>query len=45
MEKRTLTVTVQPGWKASIGAAGKGVQAETYQGETLNFESPDVFLG
>ena len=45
MEMRTLTITVQPDWKAALRAAGKAAQAETYQGETLNFESPDVFLG
>ena len=45
MEKRTLTITVQPDWKAALRAAGKAAQAETYQGEALNFESPDVFLG
>ena len=45
MEMRTLTITVQPDWKAALRAAGKTAQAETYQGETLNFESPDVFLG
>ena len=44
MEKRTLTITVQPDWKAVLRAAGGAGQAETYQGETLNFESPDVFL-
>ena len=45
MEMRTLTITVQPDWKTALRAAGKAAQAETYQGETLNFESPDVFLG
>ncbi|WP_163056196.1 hypothetical protein [Acidithiobacillus ferrooxidans] len=45
MEMRTLTITVQPDWKSALRAAGKAAQAETYQGETLNFESPDVFLG
>ena len=45
MEMRTLTITVQPDWKAALRAAGKTTQAETYQGEPLNFESPDVFLG
>ncbi len=45
MEMRTLTITVQPDWKAALRAAGKAAQAETYQGETLNFESPDLFLG
>ena len=45
MEKRTLTITVQQDWKVALRAAGKAAQVETYQGETLNFESLDVFLG
>ena len=45
MEMRTLTITVQPDWKSALRAAGKAAQAETYQGETLDFESPDVFRG
>ena len=45
MEMRTLTITIQQDWKAALRAAGKAAQAETYQRETLNFESPDVFLG
>ncbi|OCX76766.1 hypothetical protein A6M27_03605 [Acidithiobacillus thiooxidans] len=45
MEARTLTITVQPDWQAALRSAGKAAQSETYQGETLNFESADVFLG
>ena len=45
MEKRALTITVQPDWKEALRAAGKAAQAGTYHGETLNFESPEVFLG
>ncbi|MDD2749889.1 hypothetical protein [Acidithiobacillus sp.] len=45
METRTLTITVQPDWQAALRSAGNAAQSETYQGETLNFESADVFLG
>jgi len=38
MEKQTLTITVQPDWKAALRTAGGSAQAKTYQGETLNFE-------
>lgn len=42
--KRTLTITLQPDWKAALRTAGKRAQAKTYQGEVLNFESPGVFF-
>lgn len=44
MEKRTLTITLQPDWKAALRAAGKAVQRGGYQGEFLNFESPSIFF-
>lgn len=44
MEKRTLTITLQPDWKAALRAAGKVAQHIDYQGETLNFESPGTFF-
>jgi predicted transcriptional regulator len=44
MEKRTLTITLQPDWKAALRAAGKAAQRTGYQGETLNFESPGIFF-
>ncbi len=44
MEKRKLTITLQPDWKAALRLAGKAAQHKTYQGETLNFESAGVFF-
>ncbi|MBU0655491.1 MAG: hypothetical protein KJ914_10215 [Gammaproteobacteria bacterium] len=44
MEKRTLTITLQPDWKAALRAAGKAAQRGGYQGEFLNFESPGIFF-
>ena len=43
--QRTLTITLQPDWRAALRRAGKMAQAERYQGETLNFQSPGVFFG
>ena len=45
MSKRTLTVTLQPDWKAALRQTGRRASARTYQGEVLNFESPGVFFG
>ena len=42
MEARTLTISVQPDWQAALRSAGKAAQSETYQGETLNFESAHI---
>ena len=42
---RSLTITLQPDWKAAIRQAGKRAEASTYQGETLNFETPGAFFG
>lgn len=39
MEKRILTITLQADWKATLRAAGKAAQKDSYQGEILNFES------
>ena len=44
MEKRTLTITLQADWKTALRAAGKAAQKDTYQGETLNFQSPNAFF-
>lgn len=45
MEKRTLTVTINPDWRASLRAAARGAfAADAYQGETLNFETPAAFF-
>ena len=43
-QQRTLTITMQPDWKAALRAAGKRAQAQTYEGEVLNFESPGAFF-
>jgi len=45
MNKRRLTITMQPDWQGALRAAGKSVKANTYQGEVLNFESPGQFFG
>lgn len=42
---RNLTITLQPDWKAALRQAGKTSRSETYQGETLNFETPGAFFG
>ncbi len=45
MEKRTLTVTIKPDWRSALRTAARGAfAADTYQGETLNFESPAAFF-
>lgn len=43
--RRKLTITLQPDWRAALRRAGKKAQADRYQGETLNFESPGAFFG
>jgi predicted transcriptional regulator len=43
--RRKLTITLQPDWRAALRRAGKRAQADRYQGETLNFESPGAFFG
>jgi len=42
---KNLTITLQPDWKAALRQVGKTAKAETYQGETLNFETPGAFFG
>jgi predicted transcriptional regulator len=42
---RNLTVTLDYDWAGALRSAGKRAAAETYQGETLNFESPADFFG
>lgn len=45
METRTLTITVQPNWQDALIHAARGAfQANAYQGETLNFDSPAAFF-
>jgi len=43
--RRRLTITMTPDWRAALRQAGKAGQADRYQGETLNFESPGAFFG
>ena len=43
--QRTLTITMSPDWRAALRRAGGAAQADRYQGETLNFESPGAFFG
>jgi len=45
MTERYMTITLQPDWKGALRATGKTAQADTYQGEVLNFESPGHFFG
>lgn len=45
MTQRSLTITLQPDWKAAIRAVGVAAKADTYQGEVLNFETPAQFFG
>jgi predicted transcriptional regulator len=46
MERRTLTITVDPDWQAVLRtAAQRAFGAATYQGEFLNFETPGAFFG
>lgn len=42
MAERRLTITMQTDWKSALQAA---VMADTYQGETLNFQTPEMFFG
>ena len=44
MEKRKLTITLQADWKSALRAAGKAAQQDSYQGETLNFQTPGAFF-
>jgi predicted transcriptional regulator len=45
MTKRTLTINVQPDWKAGLRTVARKAKATTYQGETLSFETPEMFFG
>ena len=46
---RTLTITLNPDWKAALRQAGTkartGLRSGRYAGEFLNFESPLQFFG
>jgi predicted transcriptional regulator len=41
---RHLTITLQADWRTALREAGQRAQADTYQGEVLNFESPGSFF-
>ena len=43
--RRTLTISMLPDWRAALRQAGKAAQDDSFQGETLNFESPGAFFG
>ena len=45
MTDRYLTITLQPDWKGALRAVAQTAQADEYQGEILNFESPGHFFG
>jgi predicted transcriptional regulator len=45
MTQRQLTITLNDDWKGALRGAGKRAQAQTYQGERLNFEDPGQFFG
>ncbi|MEJ2632446.1 MAG: transcriptional regulator [Acidihalobacter sp.] len=45
MEKRTLTITLDPDWRELLRATARAAEAEHYQGERLNFEAPEAFFG
>ncbi|WP_157265377.1 HVO_A0114 family putative DNA-binding protein [Azohydromonas aeria] len=38
-QQRTLTITLQPDWRAALRAAGTAGSRTDYQGEVLNFET------
>ncbi len=44
MEKRTLTITVDPDWRRKLREAANKGGASAYQGETLNFQRADEFF-
>ena len=45
MTKRRLTITLGSDRRAALRQAGKAATASTYEGETLNFETPAAFFG
>ena len=45
MSKRKLTIMSTPAWSDALRAIAKVAQADSYQGEVLNFESPAHFFG
>lgn len=45
MNKRQLTITLREDWRAALRETGKAGAKASYQGETLNFETPGAFFG
>jgi predicted transcriptional regulator len=45
MMKRNLTIALAPDWEAALRATAQLANAETYQAEVLNFETPAQFFG
>jgi predicted transcriptional regulator len=45
MTERFLTITLQPDWKGDLRAMAQAAKADEYEGEVLNFESPEVYFG
>lgn len=45
MEKRMLTITIEPDWRGALRNAGRAAfGAKGYAGERLNFETPQAFF-
>lgn len=44
MPRRTLKITLDPSLRRFIREAQRKAGSRSYQGEVLNFESPEVFL-
>ncbi len=45
MNNRFLTITARADWRDGLRAAASASAVGSYQGEVLNFESPDNFFG
>ena len=43
--ERHLTITLQADWQSALRHVAQIAKADSYQGETLNFESPAQFFG
>jgi len=44
VEKRTLTISIDPDWRSRLRAAARRAEKSAYQGETLNFQREDEFF-
>jgi predicted transcriptional regulator len=45
VKDRRLTITLRGNWREALRDAGRVASRATYQGETLNFETPGAFFG